>query len=181
MPPSTHTASRAPVGGCAWARALACAYGCARSLRACVHVASRGLCVPVSLRWGWVRSSLSPLSLRSFGLRSSLRSACRLSCVVGCAGGGLLSSWVCTVLAFLRVHSGLLSSLSSVLAFFAPRSSLSLFDSLFELSGLSPSVLRVVRGHSVALSSFGCSLVQSLLDSRSSPLRSFLSLFIVTI
>ena len=70
LPPLTQPRVPPWVG----ARAGACVLACA-VLLACVHVTSRGLCVPVSLCRGWVRSSLSPLSLRSFGLRSSLRSA----------------------------------------------------------------------------------------------------------
>ena len=134
-----------------------------RIVRACLLVLVMGTLSQSSLT-PFVRPSVATLCL--FGV-------CVLLSLL------VLSSWcVC-----FSLPLSLLGVCLWWLAFFAFFGTcfLAFFLSLSFLSGLSPSVLRVVRGHSVALSSFGCSLVQSLLDSRSSPPRSFLSLFIVTI
>lgn len=189
-PPSTHTASRAPVGVrvCGRWRVPGCVRVCVPT-GVCVRCCSRACtsrledcaCLSPCVGDGYAPSVLSSLrssspSVATLCVRRALSlslSLCSLlAIVVECSGGGLLSSRSC---------SHLLSSLSSVLACFTLGSSLSLILSLLVLSGLSPSVLWVVRGCSFVLSFFGYSLSQPLLDSRSSPPRSFLSLFIVTI
>ena len=160
--PSTHTAPCAPVG----VRVLAC-------WRTCL-----GVCVCLSPCSEGVGTLLSQSSL-AWTLRVGTMWYCGCSASLGC--GGVCGRWlafcvpsyslafllICAVLAFSRAF--FLHSLVSV-------ATLS-----YSLSELSPSVHSVVRGYSCSCSSFTLSLVQSLLDSRSSSPRSFLSLFIVTI
>ena len=134
--------------------------------------------LPLSLSLCVGIGTLSQSSLTPF-VRPSVATLCLFGVCVLLSLLVLSSRCVFVVACFLR--SRVVFAFSRAFFAFFGTCFLAFFLSLSFLSGLSPSVLRVVRGHSVALSSFGCSLVQSLLDSRSSPPRSFLSLFIVTI
>lgn len=143
--PSTHTASRAPVGGCAWARALVpeCVCACASRLEDCA-------CLSPCVGDGYAPLVLSSLRSSSPSVATLLRSvACTpryrarsLSCVVECAGGGLLSCVrvrACFLLSRVYLPSSLTFSLCLLLSAGTPALPLSL--SLFTLSTDSPSPL----------------------------------------
>lgn len=95
-------------------RALVRMPGRARAvLLACVRVTSRGLCVPVSLCWGWVRSLAHQYALSVLSsLRSSSPSVATLSSLSLVCGGGC--AWV---LAFFALGCTCLLRLPSLACF----------------------------------------------------------------